>query len=176
MARNDIRCAIQVPGGMGAFMINDSVHGAQTFEEGEPVVISGITGYLVEAGDDNATITGISAGSSIGMSATGEAGSLVAGQRPNGTYVPFYKPVDGQIFLCSNFATDGAGTRVTPTIANAVGQTAGFTFDDPDYVIDRGCANHHVEIVAVIDADAIPLGDTIRTPGAGVTVVFGFLL
>ena len=176
MARNDIMCTMQVPGGMGAFPINATIAGASTFEEGEPVVYDALLGFLIEAGDDNATITGISAGSSLGMSANGEAGHLGAVARPDGTFIPFYKPVDGQIFRCSNFATDGAGTAEVPTIANAVGRTAGFTLlGGLTYVVDTGCANHHVEIVAVIDANAIPLGDRLRTPGAGVTVVFGFL-
>jgi hypothetical protein len=167
---------------MGAFPIDASIAGACTLLEGEPVVYDALLGYLIEAGDDNATITGIAAAPSLGMNATGEAGHLGgsatvpdATARPNGTFIQFYKPVAGQIFLCSNFATDGAGTAVVPTVANAVGRTAGFTLAGGNYVVDRGCANHHVEIVAVIDANAIPLGDTLRTPGAGVTVVFGFL-
>ena len=116
MARNDIMCTMQVPGGMGAFPINAAIAGASTFEEGEPVVYDALLGFLIEAGDDNATITGISAGSSLGMSANGEAGHLsgAAGinttARPDGTFISFYKPVDGQIFRCSNFAIDGAGT------------------------------------------------------------------
>ena len=175
MARNDIRCAVQVPGGMGAYQINATIFGASTFEEGEPVTVSAINGYLGESGDDAAIIAGISAGSSLGMSANGELGTLAAVARPDGTWIPIYKPVDGQIFLCSSFATDGAGTAVVPTIANALGRTGGFTFDGANYIVDLGCANHHVEIVAVIDANAIPLGDTLRTPGAGVTVVFGFI-
>ena len=69
MARNDIRCTMQVPGGLGAGQISTALFGASTFEEGEPVVYDtvGSTGYLMEAGDDNATITGISAASSLGM-------------------------------------------------------------------------------------------------------------
>jgi hypothetical protein len=58
-----------------------------------------------------------------------------------------------------------------------VGNTAGFTLTGGGaWFVDTGVANHHVEIVAVIDSNGAPLGDTtIRTVGAGVAVVFGFL-
>ena len=173
MARNDIRCARLVEGGMTAYAINTTITGAQTFEEGEPVYVDD-NGYLIECADDPAVVTGISAGTSQGMSANGEAGHLVAGTRPDGTWVQVYKPVHDQYFVCSNFATDGAGTAAVPA-QTTVGDTAGFTLLGGVWYVDTGCANIHVEIVGVIDSHANFLSDIIRDVGTGVSVVFGFL-
>jgi hypothetical protein len=148
--------------------------GGETFLEGEVLVI-GTTGYIGEAATNPVTVTGISLASSRGMNASGEAGHLSDTARPVGTLIQFYKPASGQLFSCQNWAEDGSGTAATPTVAN-VGDTAGFTLTGGDWYVDSGVANHHVEVVAVVDSNGAPLGDTtIRTVGAGVAVVFGFL-
>jgi len=64
---------------------------------------------------------------------------------------------------------------VAPTQAN-VADTAGFTLSGNDWFVDTGTANLHVEVVAVLDGNGQPIGDSFsRAAGTGVSVVFGFL-
>ena len=165
MAKNDIRCFRPVELGMAAYPL----FVGSTFEEGEPVLVGG-PGTLGECLSDPAVVSGISAGTSQGKTATG-----INGTRPTGTLIQIYKPIDGQLFISKNFATDGAGTPVAPTLIR-VGDTAGFVKFGDDWYVDTGASNAHVEITAVLDANGAPLGDqTVRTVGTGVSVVFGFL-
>jgi len=166
MARNDIRIFLQMEGGTAGYPLA----AAQTFEAGEPVV-AGAAGTLAECGDDPAVVTGISMGSSQGKDGNGDDGTV-----PTGSLVPVYKPSSGQLFITQQFATDGAGTSVAPTQAN-VADTAGFTLDgNGDWFVDTGTANLHVEVVAVLDGNGQPIGDSFsRAAGTGVSVVFGFL-
>lgn len=165
MAKNDIRVWRPVELGTTAYPLTTG----QTFEEGEVVTVAA-AGTLSEAGDDPTVVAGISMASSQGKTATGANGA-----RPNGTLVQIYKPVSGQLFITDNFATDGAGTDTAPDLTN-VGDTAGFTLASGVWSVDTGTVNHHVEIVAVLDSNRQPLGDTtVRTTGTGTSVVFGFL-
>jgi hypothetical protein len=165
MAANDIRIQVQMPGGTGAGPIDSG----QTFQPGEPVVVDA-DGTIDECGSDPVTVTGIALGSSQGKDANGIAGTVA-----NGTQISFYKPVNGQLFVTRRFATDGAGTAATPAVTS-VGDTAGFILASDIWYVDTGAANVHVEIVAVLDDNGAPLGDTtVRTTGTGTQVVFGFL-
>ena len=165
MARNDIRIFLQMEGGTAGYPLA----AAQTFEAGEPVV-AGAAGTLAECGDDPAVVTGISMGSSQGKDGNGDDGTV-----PTGSLIPVYKPSSGQLFITQLFATDGAGTSVAPTQAN-VADTAGFTLAGNDWFVDTGTANLHVEVVAVLDGNGQPIGDSFsRAAGTGVSVVFGFL-
>ena len=179
MARNDIRCVRQTEDGLTAYGLNWALMGAQTFEEGEVVAV-GAGGYVGEAATDPPLVTGISAASSLGMSANGEIGHLsVAGAnttpRPVGTWIQVYKPVQGQYFACSNLSEDGTGTTLITPLQEHVGDTIGFTLNGGVWGVDRTCANIHAEIVAVIDSHANFLSDINREITAGVSVVFGFL-
>jgi hypothetical protein len=170
MARHDINIYRQVDDGVGYGPLATT----QTFYEGEVLALSG--GSVAEAATNPASVLGISIASSQGMNAVGELGTLADQVRPTGTIIQFYKPIEGQLFTTTNYAEDAAGTAVVPLISD-VGNTAGFTLTGGGaWFVDTGVANHHVEIVAVIDSNGAPLGDTtIRTVGAGVAVVFGFL-
>jgi hypothetical protein len=176
MARNDIRIFREVEGGIGVLPLA----GSQTFLEGEVVVFTA-GGLLQEASTNPGTVTGISAAPSFGMNATGEAGHLSDSSgndttvRPTGTLIQFYKPASGQLFSCSNFATDGSGTAAAIPVT-VVGDTAGFTLTSGNWFVDTGVTNTLIEITHVLDSNGAPLGDsTIRTVGTGVAVVFGFL-
>ncbi len=166
MAKNDIAIFTQVDHGTAAAPITTG----QSFVSGEPVVVVE-AGTLTECSDDPAVVSGIAYGSSQGKDANGREGTV-----PDGKLVGFYKPGGGQLFRSSNFATDGAGTAVTPALTHR-GDTAGFTFlSATDWVVDTGTANIHVEITDVLDAHGQSLGDSnVRTVGAGVEVIFGFL-
>lgn len=165
MAKNDIRVHIQSEKGTTAYPITTG----QTFLDGEVVRVVA-AGTLSEAGDDPATVAGISMGSSQGMTA-----ALVTGTVPDGTMISIYKPTSGQLFISDNFAEDGGGTAVVPTLAH-VGDVAGFTLAGGTWSVDTGTVNLHVEITDVLDVNGQPLGSiNERTAGTGVSVVFGFI-
>jgi hypothetical protein len=162
--KDDIRIYLQVEAGTTSYPIA----AAQSFEPGEVVLVQA-AGTLAEAADDPASVAGITMGSSQGKDTNGDEGTV-----PTGTSIPIYKPGNGQLFITQNFATDGAGTLVTPTQAH-VGDTAGFTLSSGVWLVDTGAANAHVEVVAVLDGNGQPVGDgTVRSAGTGVSVVFGF--
>jgi hypothetical protein len=168
LAKNDIRPSR--PGSSGAQHLTAyPITTGQTFEAGEVVVVAA-AGTLSEAGDDPATVAGIAAGSSQGKTAAGVDGSV-----PDGTMIPVYTATDEQVFETRNFATDGAGTAVVPTLA-VVGDQAGFTFTGGVWSVDTGTANLHVEIIEVLDEQGSPLGNqNSRTTNAGSRVRFVFL-
>lgn len=177
MARNDFICTRQVEDGMGFGSINTTISGAQTFLEGEPLTVStGVNGgWLVECANDPIRVVGIAAAPSQGKNANGTA----LGTRPDGTIIQFYKPASGQLFVTTRLSTDGAGTTVitSPNITRAyVGDTAGFALAGGIWYVDTGCANIHVEIVAIADSTGAIIGDPTRPVGDGVYVVFGFIL
>jgi hypothetical protein len=168
MARNDIRPFRPGSGGTQN-QVAYPLAGSQTFEEGEPVVLSG--GSIQECATNPAVVAGISVGTSQGKDANGDDGT-----RPTGTLIQVYTPTDEQLFVTQNFATDGSGTPATPAQSN-VGSQAGFTLDGSGgWYVDTNAVNKHVEIVAVLDGNGQPIGDTnVRTAGTGVSVVFVFL-
>ena len=145
MARNDIRCAVLAPDGMWYYHIDSGIVGATTFEEGEPVTIQDASGALQESGDDNSVITGISAGNSQERTTNG----IGISTKPDGSVIQVYKAIRGNVFACGHFGTAGTGATTTPTLANAMGETAGITNDGTNYVVDTGAANHLVEITGV---------------------------
>jgi hypothetical protein len=169
MAYNDIQVFREVEGGRAAYPI---VTGS-SFLPGEPLVVDGAAGTIAECTDDPAVVTGIAASSSQGVNQdTGIAGTVA-----DGTMITVYKPVPNQLFIVhvSRFAQDGDGVTDTPTIAD-VGDTAGFSKTGDNWFLDSGTTNKHCEIVAVLDVNKQPLGNTVeRTAGTGVYVVFGFV-
>ena len=168
MARNDIRPFRPASGGTQNMVAYPLVAG-QDFEEGEPVVV-GAAGTLAECATNPATVSGISAASSQGKTSVGTDGT-----RPTGTMIQIYTPTDEQLFVTQNLARDGAGTAVTP-LQTDVADLAGFTLASDVWYVDSGAVNQHVEIVAVLDSDGQPIGDsTIRDAGTGLSVVFVFV-
>jgi hypothetical protein len=172
VALNDIRIHKQVDFGTAGYPITTGM----TFRAGEVVVVAA-AGTLSEAGDDPATVTGIAMGDSQGKDANGQDGTV-----PDGTLISVYKPTAGQLFKVTcgtgdagRFATDGAGTAAAAALTT-VGDTAGFTLTGGNWFLDTGASNIHAEIVAVLDENGAPLGDTnVRTTGTATTVVFGFI-
>ncbi len=127
------------------------INAAESFGAGEPLTWNA-AGELTEAGDDPATVTGISC-----TQATDVDGIALAA----GTTISVYGVPSGMLFICRQFATDGAGTAVTPTAANAIGVLAGLTRAAGIYSIDIGTGNDVIEIMDVID---LTTGDSISNP------------
>lgn len=169
MAKNDIRF-FKPPPGRNPGIANYGLGAGQTFEDGEVVVIDATTGLILECADDPALVTGISAVSSQGRQTAG-----TIGVKDTFSDIAVYTTVPGQLFISSNFATDGAGTAATPTFLN-IGDTAGFTLASGEWFVDTGTANLHVEIVDILNTEkhsvAAPLS---RLAGTGYYVVFGFI-
>ena len=168
MAKNDIRSSRPASGGT-QHITAYPLAAAQTFDVGEVVFVAS-SGELTECSTDPDMVVGITAGSSQGKDVAGNTGT-----RPTGTLIQVFTATDEQVFETRNFATDGAGTAVTPTLAN-VGDFAGFSLAGGAWFLDTGTATHHCEIIEVLDRNGAPLGDsTSRSVGAGVTVRFVFI-
>ena len=149
----------------------------QDFEQGEPVVVDLASGEIEECGNDPVMVTGISAGSSQNAGVAASAGLAIAPDTtlPDNHLIGVYLPTDNTLFQCNvggtlatgnRFATDGIGTAATPTAANAVGETAGFSVvtdgTENVWVVDTGSANAHVVIEALYNS----VGENIKQVGA----------
>jgi len=139
------------------------VAASQTFVGGEPVVV-GAAGTITECGDDPAIVDGIAAHKSTDV----DGNSLGTTHQ-----IAVYGTSSGQVYITKNFATDGAGTAATPTLAN-IGDSAGFTGPGTWY-LDTGTTNLQTEIIGVQDAAGNNLGDPNVLPGTGVWVLFKFV-
>lgn len=127
------------------------INAAESFGEGEPLFWNA-EGELAETGDDPATVAGISCTQATDVDTVAFAA---------GTMISVYGVPNDQFFICRQFATDGAGTAVTPTAANAIGVTGGLTQAAGIYSVDVGTANTILEIMDVID---LSTGDSISNP------------
>ena len=161
MARNDIVPFSSSRGG------NDHIQayplgGGQTFDEGEPVIFS--SGTLIEATNDPASVAGVAASRSGG----GQSGTV----RTTGTMIQVNPLSADQTFKTSNFATDGSSTAATPTAANALGATAGFTLSSGNWFVDTGAGNHIVQIEKVLDTAGHDISNPELSTGTGNWVVF----
>jgi len=140
-----------------------------TFTTGEPVVFDG-SGFITEATTDPAGIAGIAA-----VPATDVDGRSLQ----VGTVISIHEALQNQIWVCDNFATDGAGTAATPTQANAIGKTAGLILRVVStgnvWVVDTGAGNTIIRIDDVIDANGWSVTNPILRHGTGRSVVFRFL-
>ncbi len=174
MARNDIRPAQAHSGGVHLIRPLPMATGA-AFETGEPVVWDG-AGGIEEAADDPATIAGISAVPASATAVSAFIGRYLA--RAAGTLIQVYEPDPDQIFVCPNFATDGAGTPATPTQANAIGVLAGLSLNlvSDLWSVDTGSANLICQIDGVLDArrNLITDPNVLTTAGVGVAFHFDF--
>jgi len=160
MARNDLVPFSSSRGG------NDHIQAyplgaAQTFDEGDPVVFS--SGTLIEASNDPASVAGVAAARSSGQGGT---------VRATGTMIQVNQLSADQTFKTDNFATDGSSTAATPTQANAVGATAGFTVTGGVWFVDTGAANHIVQIEKVLDTAGHDIANPDLSTSTGNWVVF----
>jgi hypothetical protein len=163
MAVNDIR-ALRSPRGGSFEVAGFPLTAAANINEGEPVVVT--AGAIVEAATDPVTIQGIAAGRT-----TDADGTVFAA----GTPIPVIQTDAGQQWVCNNFATDGAGTAVVPTQANAIGVLAGLTLAGGVWFVDTGAANLLARIVDVQDAEGRSITDPNQNTGAGMAVIFRFV-
>jgi hypothetical protein len=160
----DIRCYREARGGRLQVSGYSMASGA-SFTTGEPVVFDG-SGFITEATTDPASIAGIAA-----VPATDVDGiSHLAG-----TVVSIHESHPNQLWVCDNFATDGAGTAATPTQANAIGKTAGLILTAGRWVVDTGAGNTILRIDDVIDANGWSVTNPLLRHGTGRSVVFRFL-
>jgi hypothetical protein len=164
MARNDIRLW-SAPRGGGDNVSAFPLAASQTFAEGDLVIFDG-AGALTIAATDPQVVAGIAAE---------RATDVDGASRAAGTLLSVYQPVDSQLWVCNNFATDGAATPATPTQANAVGLAAGFILDGSgNWFVDTGSGNAPVQIEYVLDGSGRSVTDPNTNPGAGTAVVFRF--
>lgn len=163
MAKGDIRPFRSTLGG------TDNILGlpqssTATFSEGEPVRLNA-SGQLIECTDDPPYCAGIAAAPALTSATMGVSGTFTA---------PVVGTLPSQQFVCFNFATDGAGTAATPTLANAVGRRAGFTLASTTWSVDTGCANLFVTIDGVVDSVGRLINNPTTGAGTGFGVVFHF--
>jgi hypothetical protein len=149
--------------------------GGETFVVGE-IVALGADGDLNEAGDDPAgsAVLGIALAPvtySIGGSSTNKnprTGTAYA----TGDMIPVAQLRAGKRVITSKFATDGAGTAATPTLANALGETAGLSVTAGVHFIDTGVTNDDLcRIVDVLDSQKRSIQDPSFDGNTGVYVV-----
>ena len=137
MAQNDIEIVHQK-----VAMRYAPLTAAASFTEGAPITLN-VTGRIVEVGSNPDTVDGISA-----IRSTNSDGTVLE----VGTPITYYPAESESEFKSNNFATDGAGTAVVPTISN-VNDTAGFIhLGGVTWFIDTGAGNHHVQITAILNA------------------------
>lgn len=135
-----------------------------SFSVGEPIVFNG-AGAVTRATTDPPVVVGISAFSSTDT----DGAALTTGAR-----ISVVEADDSQLWLCTRFATDGAGTSATPTQANAIGKTAGFTLSGSTWAVDTGAANQILRIEDVLDTLSRSITGLVH--GTGFFVIFRFLL
>jgi hypothetical protein len=142
------------------------VTAGETFLAGEPVAL-GAAGTLSEAGDDPSTITGIACHRT--------PTNLIGGSAGVGSRVTVYRVSKDQVYKTKKFAENGDGTVLVPTLTN-VGEQAGLTHSGDDWYVDIGTNNLLAEIVGIRDIDGRDLADPNVLPGAGLWVLFRFII
>ena len=160
------------------------LNASETFVEGEPVSVNG-DGELTESADDPAAedMIGIAAmsGDTAGLTNTigiyrKRVGMFSPGASPNlpqtGDMIQVWEAYQGHTFITKNFATDGAGTLVTPTLANALAERAGLSLTSGQRSLDVGTSNFIARVVDVLDANGRSLQNG---GGTGVAVLFKFV-
>ena len=145
-------------------MVAYPVTASQTFRVGEPVTVVA-AGTLSEAADDPTDIAGIAAHRS-----TDRAGVDFG----VGFQVTIYRGGPDQVFRTTSFATDGAGTQATPTLAN-IGDLAGLTLAAGVWSLDTGAANGLCEVTGILDSNGRNLSDPNLLSGTGSIVLFRFI-
>lgn len=141
------------------------LNASETFAVGEPVYLN-TDGEAQESGDDPAPTAfgGIALSSGDTARSSDPVGTFRRqvgqfqlsgdGHTPttsDGVMVAVCMP--GARIKCRTFATDGGGTSVAPTQANALGETAGLTLAGGTYSIDTGvtAGNEFLHIIEVLD-------------------------
>ena len=150
----------------GKFQVSSySMASGATFLPGEPVVFDG-AGFIVEASADPSAILGIATESTIDIE-----GRI----RPDGTGISVIEVQASQLWLCNQFATDGAATPATPTQANSIGRTGGLTLNVTQWTVDIGAGNAILRIEDVMDRNGISITNPNFVRGTGYHVIFRFL-
>lgn len=164
MARYDFRPYLSTVGGIDQIQGFSMAAGAD-FDEGEPVVLT--AGALGLAGNDPGEVAGIAAQRSVDVDNNALA---------TNTRIAVYQPVDTQLWVTVNFATDGASTPAVPTQAD-IGTTGGFSLDAGTGVwyVDTGLATTLVFIEDVLNARGASITDPTVGGGPGFAVVFRFM-
>lgn len=154
--------------------------GGEAFFRGEPVTL-GADGDLNECGDDctGAAFAGIALGPTGYVIGTMHAAGTASTKNPRtgaayttGDMIPYAVCRPGTTVISSNFATDGAGTLTAPTLANALGETAGLTLATGVWSIDTGVTNDDLfRIIDVLNAQKNSIQDPAYSGTTGVYVV-----
>lgn len=170
MAFNDIRVFNSPHGGHSRIM-HFPMDEAAAFRAGEPVGVND-SGQVTESLDDPTTeaFTGIA----LAPIEDVQGSVVINNPKTNAAWatndlIPVYIPDGTTQFICDNFATGGGGVAVVPTVANAIGERAGFSLTSDVYFIDVGTARWYCRIDDVLDANRTSLTDG---GGTGVSVVF----
>lgn len=136
---------------------------SQTFEEGNPVSMSG--GRIEESLSDP------TAGSFDGVSAQSASGiNLRRLPKSQGESVSVYLPVDSQLWRANNFARDGLGTAVVPDQTD-IGTVCGLILAGSTWFADSGSANALFYILDVLDSRGNPIDTPNLNTGPGAVVV-----
>jgi hypothetical protein len=149
------------------------MNASETFGVGEPVAVNA-DGELTESADDpvDADIMGIAMAGPGGVDLNPETGNAYT----TGDMIPVAIPDQNTYFICSNFATDGAGTQAAPAVAN-LGDEAGLTLASGVWSVDVGATNNTCRIYDILDDQKRSIQKSGVTLAATDTfyVVFGIL-
>lgn len=149
--------------------------GSESFVLGEPVAL-GADGDLNECGNapTGAQFLGIAlapASYSIGGVASTK-NPRTGANFTTGDLVPVAVLRPGDCVITNQFATDGSGTAAAPTLANALGETAGLIVATGEWFIDTGAAQDDIfRIKDVLDTNKNSLQDPLYSGNTGVFVV-----
>jgi len=184
MAQNDIQLWDN-GSGVAPEIRHARMNASEAFRMGEPVYI-GADGDLNETKDDAAAtkFAGIAlapafykkGGTGAGTGTTTNLNPRTGAPYTTGDMIPYAVCRPGVTLISANFATDGAGTLVAPTLSNALGETAGFTEASNAagavYSIDTGVTNDDlVRIIDVLDTNKNSIQDPSFSGNTGVYVV-----
>lgn len=160
MAVNDLLPWLSADGGTHQVM-QGRLKASESYLLGEPVYINA-AGEISESGDDpdSPKFGGIAAHSADTTAATRNPKTRLV--YAAGDLVSFWVFHIGDLIVCQNFATDGAGTAAAPLVAN-LGDEAGFTLSSGVYSIDVGTGSELVRIVDILNSRKEPVIQTGET-------------
>ena len=147
------------------------VAASQTYRHGEPLILT--SNRLAEATSDPSAIVGIAAEDSRDIE-NDTTGGLNGQPADGGTPRSVYLPVHEQTFLARNFATDGAGTSVAPTVS-VIGTLAGLIKAGNTWSVDTAANNLICQINDVLDARKNSIDNPRLQSGTGTYVVVEFI-
>ncbi len=145
--------------------VSRGVTASETFLVGEPLAQQA-GGRAAIAVTDPSTIVGIAAHRSTDVNGTSLAGD---------TQITLYGVGSNQLYKTRNFAIDGSGTSITPTVA-LIGDFAGLILNGSDWFVDTGANNSICEIVGLRDRNGRDINDPNLVPETIVFTIFRFIL